>query len=245
MSLRRACGVLAAAGVLALLVWVSVRAQSPRPKAPKRQSAPARTYVPTPPTRFAPGTTTPGTIVPGTNAYHPVQPANASIPYAPGTGGSFPSDASLLPVKLQLAGGLLLEGNIEASGPFPCAATFGEVSIPLTAIRGIRLHAAETNLNNPLPAATIILHNNDSLTVSLRATQIQIKTAWGTANVDLPHVQSLLLTQDDVQWQQAGDHRWILAPVDKTAPTGEATEAEAPADPGTTTPTLDVSPTFG
>lgn len=245
MSLRRASGVLAVAGMLALLVWVSVRAQSPRPQAPKGQSIPSNTPLPTPPTRFAPGT-----IVPGSNAYHAVQPANASIPYASSGGGTFqlPPDAaappSAVPVKLQLTSGLLLEGNVDSTGPFPCVATFGEVSIPLTAIRGIRLHEIQTTASNPLPAATIILHNNDSLTVSLRTTQIQIKTAWGMATVELPHVQSLLLTQDDVQWQQAGD-RWILAPVPKPAPAEDrATDVEEPAIPPQS-PRLDVPPTIG
>ena len=214
--------------MLALVVWVTVRAQStaPRPKVPQNQPAPSGPYTPAAPPRFAPGTTAPGTTAPGTNPYQPIQPANASIPYSPSAFGSFQSDADappslvsgkLVPVKLQLAGGLHLEGNIDASGPLPCAATFGEVSIPLTAIRGIRLHEGTTSANTPLPAATVILNNNDSLTVSLRATQMQIKTAWGTAIIDLPHVQSLLLTQDDVQWQQAGD-RWILASVENSAP---------------------------
>ena len=259
MSLRRASGVLAAAAMLALLVWVSVRAQSPRPKAPQSQSARSGTYAPAPPTRSAPAISFPA---PGT---FPVQPASASNPYASSAFGSFQSGAdappslvsgTLVPVKLQLAGGLHLEGNIDASGPLPCAATFGEVSIPLTAIRGIRLHEGTTNANTPLPAATVILNNSDSLTVSLRATQMQIKTAWGTAIVDLPHVQSLLLAQDDVQWQQAGE-RWILVPVEKTASVDNPAPTEKPAPdektiPADTAPAippqaprLDVPPTIG
>jgi hypothetical protein len=156
----------------------------------------------------------------------------------------------MMPVKLQLTSGLALEGNIGPTGPFPCTATFGEVSIPLSAIRGIRLHEVQTSPSNPLPAATIILNNNDNLTVFLQVTQIQIKTAWGLAIVDLPHVRSLLLTQDDAQWQQAGD-RWILAPAEKPVPAEDAsTEAKVPAADTAPAippqaPQLDVPPTIG
>jgi hypothetical protein len=255
MRLGRTGGVLAAAGVLSLVVWVTVRGQSPRPQPPKNQPVPSgtRTPAPTPPIRFAPSTT-----ASARNAYQPVQPANASAPYAFGGDAAFPlpdsaAPPSVVPIKLQLASGLVLEGVIEGTSPFPCQTSFGEVSIPPSAIRGIRLHEIQTNPSDPLPAATIILHNNDSLTVSLRATQIQIKTTWGMATVDLQHAQSLLLTSEAVEWQQVGD-RWTLSPIeenpapaDNPAGTSEAPAeaSEAPAIPGTTTPVPNVAPPIG
>ena len=68
-----------------------------------------------------------------------------------------------------------------------------------------------------------MLDNNDSLTVGLRAAQIQVKTEWGMAIVDVPHVRSLVLTADEVQWQESGG-RWILVPAEKPA----AEESETP-----------------
>jgi hypothetical protein len=261
MRLGRASGVLAAAGVLILVVWVTVRGQSPRQQPPKKQPAPSGSTTPAPttaipgpaPTRFAPSIT-----YPAGNPYQPVQPASASGPYAFSGDATFPmpgsaAPPSVVPIKLQLASGLMLEGVIDGASPFPCQTSFGEVSIPPSAIRGIRLHAAQTNSSNPLPAATIILHNNDCVTVSLRATQIQIKTTWGMATVDLPHAQSLLLTSEAVEWQQVGD-RWTLSPIEeKPAPAADPTgtseapaeEPEAPAIPGTTTPIPNVAPPIG
>jgi hypothetical protein len=175
-------------------------------------------------------------------------PANAGVPYAfaGDLGFALPDSAApprVVPIKLQLGSGLVLEGVIDGASPFPCQTAFGEASIPPSAIRGIRLHGVQTSPSDPLPAATIILHNNDSLTVSLRATQIQIKTTWGMATVDLPHAQSLLLTSDAVQWQQVGD-RWTLAPIEDPAPAADppsvreapAEQSEAPASPEATTP---------
>src|SRR5262245_39494793 len=118
MRLRNASGVLVAAGMLALLVWVSVQAQSPRSPAPTGQPAPMPTLTRTPPTRFAPTSNSPS------SGAFPVQTADAINPYASNREFTIPSpDApslSMLPVKLQLASGLALEGNVEASGPFPC-----------------------------------------------------------------------------------------------------------------------------
>ncbi|MCI0361000.1 MAG: hypothetical protein L0211_21175 [Planctomycetaceae bacterium] len=77
----------------------------------------------------------------------------------------------------------------------------------------------------------MILTNNDSLTVSLRAAQIQVKTQWGEANINVPHLKSLLLTSDDVQWQEAGG-RWTLVAVEKpTPPVAEDAGEIAPAAP--------------
>lgn len=261
MRLGRAGAVLAAAGVLILVVWVTVRGQSPRHHPPKKQPVPSGSTTPAPttpipgppPTRFAPSIT-----YPAGNPYQPVQSASASGPYAFTGDATFPlpgstAPPSVVPIKLQLASGLMLEGVIDGASPFPCQTSFGEVSIPPSAIRGIRLHETQANPSDPLPAATIILHNNDCLTLSLRTTQIQIKTTWGMATVDLPHAQSLLLTSDPVEWRQVGN-RWTLSPIeDNPVPAADsagaseasAEEPEAPAIPGTTTPVPNVAPPIG
>ena len=123
-----------------------------------------------------------------------------------------------------MARGLTLAGEVPAES-LPCHTTFGEVSIPLAKVRGLRLHdiQPDTSPQSEVRGATVVLDNNDSLTVGLRAAQIQVKTEWGMAIVDVPHVRSLVLTADEVQWQESGG-RWILVPAEKPA----AEESETP-----------------
>jgi hypothetical protein len=135
----------------------------------------------------------------------------------------------LLPVRVELRTGLALDGQIAVAGPLVCATAFGEAAIPLATIRGIRLHDEQSTAGTerPAPQATIILTNNDSLTVSLRASQIQVKTEWGEANINVPHLKSMLLTADDVQWQEANG-RWTLVAAEKPPPAAKDANELAP-----------------
>jgi len=227
MKVGRVLAVVLAGGSLVLLAWVYVLAQQPRIvpgiQFPTTPTVNSDSYgptppVPAPPSRFATRAATESS----SNAYQSFPP---SVP--PG------ADISLLAVRVELRKGLALDGQIAVTGPLVCGTAFGEAAIPLTAIRGIRLHDEPSatgteppappariipgGTERPVPQATIILTNNDSLTVSLRAAQIQVKTEWGEANIHVPHLKSLLMTSDDVQWQQANG-RWTLVAVEKPAP---------------------------
>lgn len=215
MRVGRVMAVVLAGASLVLLAWVVVLAQQPRfvPNPAVRLSSAdtwdpygRSTPMPPPPTRFAAESSS--------NAYRP-DPTSAP-PEA---------DLSLLAVKAELRKGLALDGQIAVTGPLVCGTAFGEAAIPLTAIRGIRLHDVQVAAGpeRPLPQATIILTNNDSLTVSLTAAQIQVKTEWGEANIQVSHLKSLLLTMDDVQWQEANG-RWALVAVEKPAEENPAEE---------------------
>jgi len=142
---------------------------------------------------------------------------------------------STIPIRLELRSGLALQGQVE-SASLPGLTRFGEVAIPLATIRGLRLHDASPDPKLPEGlVATVVLDNGDSLTVVVRAQQIQVKTDWGTAIVDLPQVRSLLVTSDEVVWQEA-DGRWRLAPVAKPSEP-EAPRLDAPPlTPSATTP---------
>jgi len=257
MKVGRILAVILAGGSLVLLAWVYVLAQQPRSTG--GTSAPGVRFpttplvnsdlyghappVPAPPNRFVTRAATDGS---GGNAYLP--------PSLPG------ADVSPLPVKVELRTGLVLNGQIADTGPLVCGTAFGEAAIPLAAIRGIRLHEelAASGTERPAPQATIILTNNDSLTVSLRAAQIQVKTEWGEANINVPHLKSMLLTSDDVQWQEANG-RWTLVAVEKPPPavadepyeitrpaqsSDDADAAGSKAPPRLTVPPLDTRPTL-
>jgi hypothetical protein len=69
-----------------------------------------------------------------------------------------------------------------------------------------------------------VLEHNDTLTVTVSCPGITVKTSWGQANIELPHVRSLLLTTDKVRWSETPDGRCLLAP-DSDAPDSDAPPA--------------------
>jgi hypothetical protein len=214
MTFLRTIAVLATGGLLVLVAWLSVLAQTPR--SPSRVGS-ADVAPALPPARSAPTFSIPNAVQPafGTTTLPPSSPHPAptsSLYYTPSSGEAA-AGVTVIPVKLELRSELVLEGKIEATGPYPCGTTFGEVSIPWEKMRGIRVHEGE----NTLGMATVVLDNSDALTVTMRAAQIQIRTEWGMAVVEMPYVRSLILTADAVRWQQV-EGKWRLAPVEKAAP---------------------------
>jgi hypothetical protein len=182
---------------------------APTPIAPGTAILPAVPYVPAPPTIQHPS-------IP--NA---VQPRNQQ-PFFPGPIPGIPAplgyaprrETYTAPVKVSLDDGSTLAGEIHADGPLDCVTSFGSISVPFNKVRGILWRESS---DTPDRQATLVLDNNDSLTVTVACPAITVKTTWGQANIELPHVRSLLLTTDKVHWAQTPDGRRVLAP-DSDAP---------------------------
>ncbi len=218
----------ALSGGLVLGAMALVAAQAPRTKGPGGESA-SRLRRPSLPAPAYPGTTIQplgssfgGSSGPAPATTIPNSPTLADLPP-----GSFAPQVATIPIRLELRSGLTLAGQVE-SAALPGLTRFGEVAIPLTAMRGLRLFDGSPDAKLPEgPTATVILDNDDSLTVVLRAQQIQVKTEWGTAIVDLPQVRSLLVTSEPVQWIDSGG-RWRLEPLPPSAADAPEVEAAAP-----------------
>jgi hypothetical protein len=217
---------------LVLGAMALVAAQAPRNKGPVTEAP--RVSAPTP--RLPQGATFPGglqsfpgvALSPGTSI--PMSP----LPQIPPQ-GSFAPQAALLAVRLELRTGLALEGQIEAAA-LPGVTRFGEVAIPLSTIRGVRLHDGSVESKPPDgPSATVILDNDDSLTMALRVQQLHVKTEWGTAIIDLPQVRSLLLTSEPMEWEEAGG-RWRLKRLEPPPAAAEAVDDAASVVPAETPP---------
>lgn len=65
-------------------------------------------------------------------------------------------------------------------------AEFGQVSIPMAKIAGIKLHV------NAEDAAVIALKNGDLVTGELELDTISLKTTWGKAHVKLDQIETIL-----------------------------------------------------
>lgn len=149
--------------------------------------------------------------------------------------GATPASAATRSALIELRSGLALEGHLRCV-PIPCQAVFGQASLPLETILGIRMSDELTSVEGgePRPAgATIILSNGDSLTGMPQIEVLHLQTEWGEAIVKLSHLKSLLLTGEKVIWEEH-DGRWRLTPAptpteDRETPAESADSAAEPA----------------
>jgi len=186
--------------------------------------AAAQDSKPGPYTGPPPGTVLPAVpIVPGPPTLVPsipniVQPdfpprLAPMIPPSPGRGGQpLTREAYTGPVKIALDDGTTLSGEIQAVGPLDCVASFGPIAVPFNKLRGILWRESSDSHTPQDRQATLVLDNSDTLTVTVSCPGVPVKTTWGQANVELPHVRSMLLTTDKVRWAETPDGRRILAP---------------------------------
>ena len=149
------------------------------------------------------------------------------------------------PAVIELKSGLKLAGQL-AAAPIPCDVVFGQTALPLETIRGIRM-SDEVVSDGGEPRSTsaiIVLENGDSLTGMPRLDVIQLQTEWGEAAVKLTHLRSVVLTGENVVWEQH-DGRWRLVPAPQSQPDSQPEQRDDAATPppidsgaGPTPPTL-------
>ena len=189
--------------------------QSFAPVVPGTAIVPSGTTVPPPPILVRPS-------IP--NAVQPQFPRSfgTTIPTTPpplGTVAHMPTrEAHTGPAKVSCDDGTTLTGEIHADNPLECAASFGVIAVPFNKIRGILWHEPSESQKPQDVPATLVLDNNDSLTVNVRTHGITLKTSWGLANIELHHLRSLLLTTDKVRWAETPDGRRVLAPESDAPP---------------------------
>jgi hypothetical protein len=140
-------------------------------------------------------------------------------PLQPGRLAQMPTrEAYTGPAKVSLDDGTTLTGEIQAHGPLDCVASFGSIAIPFNKIRGILWREPSDGQRSHDVPATLVMDNNDTLTVTVGCPGITVKTSWGQANIELHHVRSLVLTADKIRWAETSDGRHVLAPESDAAP---------------------------
>jgi hypothetical protein len=153
------------------------------------------------------GTKKPRTPPPSTAVIEfPAQPFVGTFVPAPPSRATEPVS---VPATIELTSGQMLAGELRVIGPLQCETIIGMTGIPVNAIRGIRQHDQSGETEEGKAIATIVLANNDSLTVTLKFDHVQIKTDWGMSAVNVSHIRSILLTIENVEWRQR-DSRWTL-----------------------------------
>lgn len=120
-----------------------------------------------------------------------------------------------LSATVQLIGGSRLEGTLMNATEISMKTSFGEVSIPLNEVAGIRLAEAGNG------STTVIMHNGDSVTGGTELPQVDIVTEWGRAEINGANISSILFTRG-VKWVSLpglSGSRWALIDDKETTST--------------------------
>jgi hypothetical protein len=100
----------------------------------------------------------------------------------------------------------VLTGTLLDETELPMRTSFGQASIPLAEVAGIKM-AQEGN-----STTTVMLHNGDTITGAVDLPRVNIETEWGKAQINGPNVAAILFTPG-LEWVKdtglSGD-RWKL-----------------------------------
>ena len=116
-------------------------------------------------------------------------------------------------VTVELVGGQKINGTLTEVTTIPIRTAFGEASVPLAAVAGIKLASPEDS------STTVIMKNGDSITGATDLKIIGVDTEWGSAKINGSSVMSILLLPD-LKWNATNGingKRWSLVDV-KSAP---------------------------
>lgn len=114
-----------------------------------------------------------------------------------------------LAVTVELTGGTKLQGTLMETSELAMRTSFGQATIPLSEVAGIRL-ASEGNA-----VTTVIMHNGDSVTGATELNRLLVETEWGKADITGSSISSVLFAQG-LQWTSVtalNGSRWALTEV--------------------------------
>jgi hypothetical protein len=126
-----------------------------------------------------------------------------------------------LTVTVGLTDDTIITGTLIDSTSVAIRTAFGEASIPLTEVAGVRFPAAEDT------STTVVMLNGDSITGATDLKFVGVETTWGSAKINGQNVLTMLFVPG-LEWKNTealGGKRWML------------TEAMVAAAPQPITPT--------
>ncbi len=111
-----------------------------------------------------------------------------------------------LTVTVELMGGQKITGTLTEVTMLPIRTAFGEASVPLSEVAGVKLATAEDT------STTVIMKNGDSITGATDLKTVSVDTEWGSAKINGSSITSLLLLPD-LKWNASiglSGKRWSL-----------------------------------
>ncbi|GAB5402370.1 MAG: hypothetical protein Aurels2KO_06010 [Aureliella sp.] len=117
-----------------------------------------------------------------------------------------------LTVSASLTDRSIITGTLLDSTSVAIRTAFGEASLPLSEVAGIRFPAADDT------STTVVMLNGDSITGATDLKFINVETTWGSAKINGQSIASMLFVPG-LAWDATeglGGRRWVLK--EKTAP---------------------------
>lgn len=116
-----------------------------------------------------------------------------------------------LTVSATLTDRSIITGTLLDSNSVSIKTAFGEASLPLSEVAGIRFPAADDT------STTVVMLNGDSITGATDLKFIEVETTWGSAKINGQSIGNMLFVPG-LAWKATealGGRRWMLA--EKTA----------------------------
>ncbi len=124
-------------------------------------------------------------------------------------------ESSVRPLKIdvKLINETILSGTLTDKREILLQTSFGNATIPLSEVAGIRLASSDDAMT------TIVMLNGDTITGATDVEQLIVETEWGTATINGTSVASLMFVPSLVWDSQPGlnGKRWSLVDVKKAA----------------------------
>ena len=133
---------------------------------------------------------------------------------------SGPTAARPLSVSVKLLSETVLAGTLTDTREIVMKTSFGDATIPLSEVAGIRLASSDDAMT------TVVMLNGDAITGATDIRELVVETEWGTATINGTSVSSILFVPGLTWNSQAGlnGKRWTLIDAKVAAP-------PAPAEP--------------
>lgn len=116
-----------------------------------------------------------------------------------------------LTVNVELSSQASIAGTLTDVSQVPMKTAFGEASIPMSEIAGIRFASGQDN------TTTVVMLNGDSITGAVDLKVLNVETEWGSAKINGSAIQSILFVPD-LKWVNnngLNGRRWFLIEASK------------------------------
>ena len=117
-----------------------------------------------------------------------------------------PAKLRPLTISVQLTGETKIVGTLTDSTQIQIKTAFGEATIPLSEVAGVRLATGDDT------STSIVMLNGDSITGATDLKVVTVETEWGIAKINGSSIMHMLFVPG-LQWQQVagiGGKRWNL-----------------------------------
>ena len=107
-------------------------------------------------------------------------------------------------VVIELTKSRRITGELGSLTSVTLGTKFGEANIPLAEVDGVKLHVDEND------SCVVAFKNGDVVTGQLKLEALEISTDWGSANVKLASVETILMNKRGSFYQDSADgkNRW-------------------------------------